>query len=68
MAVAVTAGTTFQAGRPMPLLQMSIKHAAQGLQMPYDVAPDAQRFLVNAPVAEAQPLTLVQNWTGLLRR
>jgi hypothetical protein len=34
----------------------------------YDVSADGQRFLVAAPVEQKSPLTLVQNWTALLKK
>ena len=36
----------------------------------YDVSADGQRFLVNMPLGEetSLPITLVQNWTVLLRQ
>ena len=41
-----------------------------GLDAPYDVAPDGQRFLVRAtPQQQAgQPLTLIVNWPALLKK
>ena len=40
------------------------------LLYPYDVSADGQRFLVAAPVEQKSPapLTLVQNWTALLKK
>lgn len=38
---------------------------------PYDVTPDGQRFVVvrfSSERPNATPLTLVHNWTGLLKR
>ena len=34
----------------------------------YDVSNDGQRFLVRVEVQADEPLTLVQNWTGLLKQ
>jgi hypothetical protein len=41
-----------------------------GLDSPYDVAPDGQRFLVRATPQQqaAQPLTVIVNWTALLKK
>ncbi len=34
----------------------------------YDVSKDGQRFLVRVEVQADEPLTLVENWTGLLKQ
>ena len=34
----------------------------------YDVTKEGRRFLVRVEVQADEPLTLVQNWTGLLRK
>jgi hypothetical protein len=38
----------------------------------FDVSPDGQRILVNAPAVDVgeqpAPIILVQNWTSLLKR
>ena len=41
-----------------------------GLDAPYDVAPDGQRFLVRATPQQqaAQPLTVIVNWPALLNK
>jgi hypothetical protein len=41
-----------------------------GRGYPYDVSADGQRFLVAAPLGQKSPapLTLVQNWTTLLKK
>ncbi len=70
MAVDVTTNaTTFKAGIPKPLFQTQLATTYQGRNM-YVVSPDGQRFLVLAPVneAESQPITVVANWPSLLRR
>jgi serine/threonine protein kinase/Tol biopolymer transport system component len=69
MAVAVKESSGFEAGPPTTLFEMS------GLdrnffRYPYAVAADGQRFLLLKPVEEAasRPLTIVQNWTAMLKR
>jgi hypothetical protein len=34
----------------------------------YAVTADGQRFLVDAPIAAATPITVVQNWTAGLKK
>jgi serine/threonine protein kinase/Tol biopolymer transport system component len=69
MAVAVKEGSGFEAGPPAALFEVS------GLdrnffRYPYAVAADGQRFLLLKPVEDAasRPLTIVQNWTAMLKR
>jgi hypothetical protein len=39
------------------------------IQIPYDVAPDGRRFLVQGPDEQRTPsLTVVVNWPALLRK
>jgi hypothetical protein len=67
MAVEVIAGATFTAGDPRRLFATRRKRT---FSREYDVAPDGQRFLVNATLADENvpPITLVQNWQALLKR
>ena len=67
MAADVTTGARFAAGDAKPLFATRLRRS---LAREYDVTPDGQRFLVVvAPNDEAvPPLTLVQNWRGLLTR
>ena len=69
MAVAVKEGSGFEAGPPTVLFEVS------GLdrnffRYPYAVAADGQRFLLLKPVEDSasRPMTIVQNWTGMLKR
>ena len=64
MAVAVDAGADLKLGEPRSLFELP------GGAERWDVSPDGQRFLVNAPVVEsnAVPLSLVVNWTARLKR
>jgi Tol biopolymer transport system component len=62
MAVPVRLDPTFQGGSPAALF--SVRGGTV-----YDVSADGQRFLVNSDVTEqvAPPLTLITDWTALLK-
>ena len=74
MAAAVNGqGSVFQAGTVARLFEASFRtetYQGYGAGSVYDVAPDGQRFLINV-VATAEPaqtpITIVTNWTSLLR-
>jgi hypothetical protein len=67
MAVELRAGPAFEAGTPQPLFATLLKNMPGP---PYDVSSDGQRILLNRPLGEesSPPITLVQNWTALLKR
>jgi Tol biopolymer transport system component len=67
MSVEIRASTIVEAGTPQVLFSASLKNAPGP---PYDVSSDGQRILLNRPIEEASapPITLVQNWTALLKR
>jgi len=67
MAVDVTPGAAFTAGEPRTLFATRLRRS---LTREYDVTPDGQRFLVAVTPSEDNlpPITLVQNWQGLLKR
>ncbi len=67
MSVAVKTGEAFESDAPSPLFEV---HVRTDPSRPYDVFPDGQRFLVVAPLENqsAPPVTLIQNWTALLRK
>ncbi len=74
MATAVNGqGSVFQAGTVARLFEASFRtenYQGYGTGSVYDVAPDGQRFLINVVVTTepAQtPITIVTNWTSLLR-
>jgi eukaryotic-like serine/threonine-protein kinase len=71
MAVPVSAGAAFTAGRPQELFQtlLTVNRGSPGRDTRYDVAPDG-RFLIVAPVAApAQtPFTIVVNWPSTLKK
>jgi hypothetical protein len=67
MGVPIETGSTFQAGEPVELMTVP---AFQGPSRKYDVSADGSKILWNAQVggaARAAPLTIVQNWTAMLR-
>ena len=65
MAAAVTLEPAFSAGTPEVLFDPGEVGFNQ-----WDVTPDGNRFLVAQRIEqfEAEPLTLVQNWTNELER
>jgi eukaryotic-like serine/threonine-protein kinase len=66
-AVAIDVGRTFQSGAPQPLFQTIFRG---DVSAGYAVSPDGRRFLMNVPpgVDEITPITVVTNWTSLLRK
>ena len=58
-------GAAMEVGAVMPLFNVPVRAS-----LAYDVAADGQRFLVVVPPEQnaAEPLTLVQNWMGLLKK
>ena len=68
MAVPVTTGNAFEAGRPVPLFRVAAQRKEYEVAQ-YDVAPDGQRFIVNSSTgAPALPISVVINWTSELKR
>jgi dipeptidyl aminopeptidase/acylaminoacyl peptidase len=70
MSVDVTLGGTFQAGVPKALFRVAI-YGGGSTQHRWDITADGQRFLiatVGGDTSASAPLTLVQNWTALLRK
>jgi Tol biopolymer transport system component/Ser/Thr protein kinase RdoA (MazF antagonist) len=69
MAVDVRTQGSFDSSTPRSLFQVSFKRTLSG--MPYDAAPDGQRFLINTAAADdttGQAATLLLNWTEALPR
>jgi Tol biopolymer transport system component len=65
-AALVTArGSTFSVDGITPLFEHR-RRESQGSS--YDVSADGQRFLVNSPVDESAPITLLINWPALLNK
>jgi tRNA A-37 threonylcarbamoyl transferase component Bud32 len=67
MAVAVRTGAAFESEAPAPLFETRVRIDAN---RHYDVSADGQRFLMTTPLEDgiSPPITLVQNWTALLRQ
>ena len=63
MSVPITVGSNFQAGGARPLFSLPPNSE-------FDIAPDGQRFLTNAPVQDQgqahAPIYVVLNWTAEL--
>jgi hypothetical protein len=69
MSVDVTLGGTFKAGVPKVLFQAPIYGGGANARHRWDMTADGQRFLINVVGGDVSaPLTLVENWTGLLRK
>ena len=71
MAVAVTAGSTFEADSPKPLFEAGVAPTGVSNERhQYCVTSDGQRFLLTRPVERrtAQPITVVLNWTADLKK
>jgi Tol biopolymer transport system component len=69
MAVSLKPGTdSLEASAPRELFTLPVYD--NGLDAPYDVAPDGQRFLVRAATQQqaSQPLTMIVNWPALLKK
>ena len=66
-AVPVKVGAAFEAGSPTPLFAANLRNDPD---RHFDVSADGRRFLIALPLGEesSPPITLVQNWTNLLRR
>jgi len=64
MSVAVTSGTTFEAGAPQLLFRAPIQRGLGFGRFSYAASADGRRFLVNARVGELTPpaVTVVVNW------
>ena len=69
MSVDVTLSGTFKASVPKVLFQAPIFGGGNSPQHRWDMTADGQRFLINIVGGDVSaPLTLVQNWTALLRK
>ena len=67
MAVAVTAGPSFEAGPPVPLFQTHRRQPVSAQDFfSYDVSGDGQKFLIATRAGEANsaPLTVLLNWAS----
>jgi Tol biopolymer transport system component len=70
MAVDVTTNPKFKRGIPKALFQAPISGGANARHViRYDVTADGKKFLINSAAAEGpSPITVVLNWTGLLKK
>jgi eukaryotic-like serine/threonine-protein kinase len=71
MAVPVTrTGDNLNFGKPVELFQGPFELTGSGnVGRPYDPSADGQKFVMNSAVeTTAQPLTIVTNWTSLLKK
>jgi len=66
MAVMVRSGATFEAEAPRALFETALPTSPQ--RQTYAVSRDGQRFLLNAPLDVASPMTIVENWTAGLKK
>ncbi len=68
IAVPVTTGASFVAGRSTPLFKSSIRHSTNDFWY-YDVSADGQRFLGVVSLSEnSSPITVLVNWPALLKK
>ena len=71
MAVAVKAGSTFEAESPVMLFQAHPRQFISAMELvSYDVSADGQRFLINTKVDEpnAAPLSVILHWTSEMEK
>jgi serine/threonine protein kinase/Tol biopolymer transport system component len=71
MAVAVTAGASFEVGSPVTLFQTHLRQRISTQDVfSYDVSGDGQRFLINTKVDEANaaPLSILLNWASEMEK
>ena len=70
MVVDVKLGPPFEVGVPKPLFDTRILTAGPEFRNHYVVTRDGQRFLINSITEErvATPISIVKNWTALLKK
>ena len=68
MSVEIKTGSTVEMSAPKPLFTSKVE--SYDAPNRYAVAPDGQRFLVNAPAgdASAAPITVIVNWASGLKK
>jgi Tol biopolymer transport system component len=67
MAATVKTGQIFESEAPHALFGTTLEYGA--LRQTYSVSADGQRFLLNTPAdTVSSPMTIVLNWTALLKR
>ena len=66
---ALLTGANFTAGAPVTLFDVG-SYGRRINRYVYDVSADGQKVLLIRPLEDAstRPLTVVQNWTALLKR
>ncbi|MBL8207195.1 MAG: PD40 domain-containing protein, partial [Blastocatellia bacterium] len=69
MAAPVAPGANFGTGTPVPLFEVG-SYGRRNNRYVYDVSADGQKILLLRPLEDAttRPLTVVQNWTALLKK
>jgi dipeptidyl aminopeptidase/acylaminoacyl peptidase len=69
MAAPVEPGANFGTGTPVPLFELG-SYGRRNNRYVYDVSADGQKILLLRPLEDAttRPLTVVQNWTALLKK
>ncbi len=69
MVVPVEPGANFGTGTPVPLFEVG-SYGRRNNRYVYDVSADGQKILLLRPLEDAttRPLTVVQNWTALLKK
>jgi Tol biopolymer transport system component len=69
MSARVTSGTTFESDVPKPLFDTHVGALNPDYRNQYSVSSDGNRFLVNVvpDSAASSPITVVLNWTQLLK-
>jgi Tol biopolymer transport system component len=69
MAVDVKSGATLQVGRPMPLFRAPVLGSLSDYRNYYAVTADGRRFLIDSVAADSpqEPITVLVNWTALIR-
>lgn len=72
MAVSIETAPAFSAGVPRALFQVPDSlpvGGGVGIVDPFDVSPDGQRFLLSpSTLNPSEPLSLIVNWTALLKK
>ena len=70
MSVAIRPGVTFDGAAATPLFRIPGDMLDVGVVTQYDVSPDGQSFLMNLdmPTEGQRMITLVTNWTSLLKK
>jgi hypothetical protein len=64
-----TSGATFGHGTPKALFKTRMRwDAPMILGIHYDVTADGQRFLIATMVREADPVSVILNWTAGLKK